>query len=522
MQEPLFDIPAADICAGPRAEPPAARDPKLKTVDRNQFRMLTLDVDTLVGADHKARCIWELTGRLDLSQFLVGIQSRSGQAGREHTDPRLLLAIWLYAYSEAISSAREVSRQMEYEPGLRWLSGLEVISHTTISEFRKAYRQPLDDLFTQLLALLEAAGHVDLEQVMQDGTKIQAQASASSFRRERTIQQRLETARQLVREFGDPDDEQKQSRRDAIRRRMAREKAERLEQAVAELKEIQKAKSGAAHQGEAKASLTEPEARFMKHGNGGSIVPSYNVQITTDSQAKVIVGFDVMQNSSDAGVSLKQVVENVAARLGEKPKQVVADGAYTGHSNIVKLAQMEVDLIGPVTDLQKRQAGARKSSGLAEEFARERFLRIGDEKALICPQGKRLDFIRINSKRGNAYEVYQAQGSDCRECAFHRQCCPKGFEKGRSVSVLIREKAEVVAFRAKMATEVAKAAYKKRGEIAETPYAWIKDKFGIKKLRLRGKVKASTEILWACLTYNVMQWMRLIWRKPEKVALQAL
>jgi transposase len=494
-------------------------DLKLKPVDRNQFRWLSLDVDTLVALDHKARAIWDLTGRLDLSQFLAGIQSRTGQAGREHSDPRLLVSIWLYAYSEAINSAREVSRQMEYEPGLRWLAALELLSHTTLSEFRKAHRQALDDLFTELLAALEAAGHVNLEQIMQDGTKVQAQASSSSFRREKTLQERLERARQIVKELGDPDEDEKQSRGDAIRRRTARERAERLEQALAEIKEIQSA-SAAANRAGAKVSVTEPEARFMKHGNHGGILPSYNVQITTDAQAKVIMGYQVTQNSSDAGISLPQVLEEVKVRLKRRPKQVVTDGAYTGHRNIVHLAQAGVDLIGPVADLGKRQAGARKSSGVAEEFAGERFLRTGEENRLVCPQGKHLGFVRINSKRGNIYEVYQAQGSDCRECASNQQCCPKGFEQGRSVSVLIREQPEVVAFRERMRTEAAQAAYKKRGEVAETPNAWIKEKFGMRKLRLRGKVKASTEILWACLTYNVMQWIRLVWRGSKHAGLQ--
>ncbi len=302
-QEILLAAPAA---AGPpeAGAEVAPAQPKLKAVDRNQFMMLTLDVDSLVPADHKVRAIWALTGKLDLSGFLVGIRSEVGRAGREHNDPRLLVAIWLYAYSESISSAREVSRQMEHEPGLRWLAGLEVINHTTLSEFRTAYREALDEVFTELLAVMEGAGLVDLEQVMHDGTKIQAQASASSFRREKTLRERLEKARRVVEELGQPDDEQKQTRREAARRRAARQQAEVLERAVLELGEIRNHKRSAEEKRAARVSLTEPEARPMKHGNDGGIAPSYNVQITTDAQQKVIVALGVNQCSSDADVSL--------------------------------------------------------------------------------------------------------------------------------------------------------------------------------------------------------------------------
>ena len=139
-QETMFEIAAAEgPWQAPRTEPEAP--PKLKVIDRNQFKMLTLDVNTLVAADHKVRAIWEITGNLDLSRFQEGIRSRQGQAGREHNDPRLLVAVWVYAYSQGISSAREVSRQMEHEPGLRWLAGLEVINHTTLSDFARITKQ---------------------------------------------------------------------------------------------------------------------------------------------------------------------------------------------------------------------------------------------------------------------------------------------------------------------------------------------------------------------------------------------
>ena len=66
-----------------------------------------------------------------------------------------------------------------------------------------------------------------------------------------------------------------------------------------------------------------------------------------------------------------------------------------------------------------------------------------------------------------------------------------------------------------METAAAKRIYKRRGEVAEFPNAWIKEKLGIRKFRLRGLAKAGMEAVWACLTYNVMQWIRLSWRKDE-------
>ena len=115
--------------------------------------MRTVDVEKLIEEDHSARSLWELVGRLDLSLYHA-IPSVEGHAGREHTDPQLLISVWLYAYSRGISSAREVARQCEFEPGFQWLCGLEAISHRTLSGFRFRNKAALDDLFVQVLGML--------------------------------------------------------------------------------------------------------------------------------------------------------------------------------------------------------------------------------------------------------------------------------------------------------------------------------------------------------------------------------
>ena len=64
-----------------------------------------------------------------------------------------------------------------------------------------------------------------------------------------------------------------------------------------------------------------------------------------------------------------------------------------------------------------------------------------------------------------------------------------------------------------METPAAKEIYLRRGEAAEFPNAWIKDKIGLRKFRVRGMAKAAMEAVWACLTYNVQLWIRLSWRR---------
>jgi hypothetical protein len=97
-------------------KPSTSPTARLVAIDRRQILLRTVDVENLIDENHSARSVWELVGRLDLTLYHAQIAAVEGHAGREHTDPQLLISLWLYAYSHGISSAREVARQCEFEP----------------------------------------------------------------------------------------------------------------------------------------------------------------------------------------------------------------------------------------------------------------------------------------------------------------------------------------------------------------------------------------------------------------------
>jgi transposase len=173
--------------------------PRLNTINRRQMVLRSVDVERLIDDDHSARLIWELVGRLDLSLYHAQIAAVEGQPGREHTDPQLLISLWVYAYSRGISSAREVARQCEFEPPFQWLCGLEPVSYRTLSGFRSEYKAGLDNLFVQVLGMLSAEGLITMERVTLDGTKIRANAGGNTFRRKEKIEAHLALAREQVR-----------------------------------------------------------------------------------------------------------------------------------------------------------------------------------------------------------------------------------------------------------------------------------------------------------------------------------
>jgi transposase len=483
----------------------APAKPRLKRVNRQQLVMRTWDLEKSIAGDHPARAIWAMVAQLDMRGLEATIKAVEGHAGQNALDPRVLAALWIYANSDGISSARELSRWCEYEPGCQWLTGLTDINYHTLSDFRVQHREALNQIFTQVLGILSADGLIELKQVMQDGTKIKANVASGTFHREQHLRQHLELARQQVEQLSDPNSEELSQRAAKARQRAEREKKERLELALKELEKLRSEKEPK-DRAEARVSTSDPEARKMKHNDGG-YAGSYNVQLATDAANSIIVGVGVTQDRHD-GDQLVAMIEQVEQNTGRVPEQVVADGAYTKNTNVDAMDDRGIDIIGPVGDDEVIKSCQRR--GVSPEFYPAAFQYEVETDSYRCPAGKALTLKESRQRNGRTEHNYQANSADCQACPFFKQCCPK--TRARWLTRVENSQA-VQAFRAKMATDEAQQIYKRRKQVAEFPNAWIKDKLGLRKFRLRGLVKVRTELIWACLTYNIQQWIRLCWKK---------
>ena len=496
---------------GPEAAP---AKPRLKMINRDQLLLRPTNIEELVTPDHEVRAIWEFTGRLDLSGYYESIEAVEGVAGREPFDPRLLVSLWIYATKDGVSSGREISRLCEYSPAYQWLTGMQPINHHTLSDFRVEHREALDGLFVDILGVLSAEGLISLERVMHDGTKIKACAGKDSFRREERLKEHLALAREQVAAMGDPRTAAEVSPRVAAgQARAAREQEQRLELALEELEKIRVAKKDEQAKEQARASQTDPEARIMKQANGG-YAASYNVQISTDAKAGVIVGIGTSQEGTDYD-ELEPAMDRIEKNLG-KPEQVVADGGFTSRSNIVAMADRGIDFIGSLQDT----AVIRDRRGIDPAFGPKAFFYDPAGNTYRCPAGKILYFQNKREQHGRTEFRYSARARDCQGCALKARCCPQNESKGRGI-IRGLEPAAVMAFRQKMDRVESKAIYRQRAGIAEFPNAWIKEKIGLRQFRCRGLSKVGMEALWACLTYNIQLWIRLKWR-PQWQALPVL
>jgi len=511
MENELQPVLLPEVRLWARAEVPSRQDrPKVRVqaIQRNQLLFRTVDVEQLVDPDHPVRAIWKLVGERDLRLFYDQIEAVEGRAGRPPHDPRLLISLWLYSYMQGIGSAREIEKRCGYQPAYQWLTGAEIVCAHTLSDYRTAHETALKDLAAQVLAVLAEEGMVDLQQVTQDGTKISASAGSDTFRRKPTLEKHLERARQRVEELSRQDSEVLSQRAIRAQQRAAQERLQRLQRALKELEALQKGCSEEEKKKKVRVSLTDPDARVLKHANGG-YGPSYNVQFTTDAKQTVIVGVQVSQAASDAE-QLQPAMEQLQQQSGQAPQQAIVDGNYTSRSNIVAMDHSHIDLIGPPPESKVQKETLYQIRGVQPQFRPEAFVWNAESNCYTCPAGKTLPYKKKQVLIGQTKYTYQAHKQDCRSCVHRGQCCPTSAS-GRSL-VRAEDGPQVRAFRAKMETEEAKTIYKKRGPVAEFPNLCVKERFGVRRFSVRGLTKVNTEAWWLLLTFNVQQWIRLCWK----------
>jgi transposase len=487
------------------------RKPRYVPIDRAQVFWGAVDVEELIPVGHRVRAIWELTGKLDFSDWETRIAAREGSAGRPCIEPRLLAAIWLYGYSIGVASARALSRMVETEPALRWLTGCNPINAHTLSDFRVEDKKRLDGLFTNLVMVLRRENLISLKIVTQDGTKVRARAGKESMHRQPTIERELEQARRHIEELDRQaqTDEAQDERRKAARTRAARECVERLETALKEVEKRQQQKP-AGERDEVRVSASEPEVSKMKHADG-SWMPSHNVQAVTDAKHKVIVEVSVTADGNDKQ-QLIPAMEKLSRRMGEKPESLLVDGGYVSRENVEAMAAQGIELIAPLQQSTAREAGALKTNGIDPEFGRSFFVWDAQRETFVCPAGQPMEKVKTRKHHGQLCEVYSG-GEHCAACRKVSQCCGHLKAGGPRQIERVLESPAMRAFIERMEQPEKQQLYKKRSAVAETPHMRWKGNWMWRRFSVRGLQKAAMEALWLAMAYNAQIWSRLI-REP--------
>jgi transposase len=408
--EGLFEnLPETPVAAGSKS----AGEARMREPVRDQIELRAVDLDSLIGADHPARAFWAYVQELDLRELDDAIKAREHTPGQAPPNPRLLLALWLFAVSEGVGSARALDRLCKYHDAYRWLCGGVNVNYHSLSDFRVAHPELLDRLLIEHVAALSAAGIIDLDEVAQDGLRVRAAAGASSFRREKTLRVELEKATSLLAQLKqeqDSDHDASNRRIKAARERAARERKERVEAALAKQEELKAererratTKKAEVAKREPRASTTDAQARNMKMADGG-FRPAYNCQISTAAGGQIAIAVDLDTTGSDRGL-VRPMLDELQRCYGRRPNRHLVDGGFNKNDDTEWAASIGVDIYGPpMNNKHKTDPYAPRSDDGAGVAAWR--------KRMDSPQGKEI------YKRRGLHERINAHFRQWRLCQF--------------------------------------------------------------------------------------------------------
>ena len=374
-------------------------------------------------------------------------QGARGVAGRDATDPELLVALWLYACIRGIGSARELARRCEESAPFRWLCGGVGGNHRMLSDFRTDHGEALDKLFRRVIATLVDQELVTASRVSQDGVRVRVRAGAGSFRREERLQKLLAESKQHVEQVRRQVEEPEKLSAEAVKKRAAQlraaeERQKRVEQAVAQLPDMKERqeetvrRTGQWERGQKirakqlRVSTSDPEAGVMKMANGG-YNPAFNVQLATDARSRAIVVEVTKEGSDSVGLS-ESMREQVERRSGCKVEQHLVDGGYLRNDDIERAHEQNVELLVP-------------------------------------PKGAR-----------------------------------KPENRGRELEPKLRDNAAVRSWKQRMGSDEGKEIYKQRAATSERVNADLRSYRRLTQFTIRGLHKARCVTLWCALAYNRM------------------
>jgi len=457
---------------------------KLLNADYRQKFLFAPTIENWVPDDHPVRLIRELIEHA-IERGGLDRDTPNSEEGRPEYAPSLLLKIWVYAYMLRLRSTRKAEWACKNVLPMVWLAGGLHPDHNTLSRFWHEHRRLVADFFRMTLGLALDLNMVGMVLQAVDGTKMQAcastsralnqpQAEALRERVERTI---VELEEQIAtNDAPEVGDESKLGH--ALRDRKRLKSA--IDAAITSWTDPRQ-----------KRALSEPDARMLIGAGIG-----YNAQAVVDAKHGIMVAQDVVTDANDQH-QLVPMLDKVHEELGRVAEQTVADGGYNTAQGLAEAAEREYEVI------VNRSADERK--GEKAEYHASHFLHDVAEDVVICPQNRKLEFVRVSRRSRQPYPVRVYRGVECGQCPVRASCTSS--VRGRVIEISPHHQA-VLANRRRREDAQNKKRLASRITFGERPFAVIKELLGIRRFRLKGRAGAALEWSFIGGVYNLLMLLR--------------
>lgn len=472
-----------------------------RTPNRFQRSLLPPAVEDYVLSNDPVRFYDAFVESLNLEE--LGIVTSQNKLGTPEYDPKTMIKILLYSYSYGFRSCRKIERALHHNLSFRWLAGDIKPNFRTIARFRKENA----DVITQFL---KKTGRVCLKLnliegnvLFADGTKIRANASIDqSFTAEKlekklaALDKKIDDLMQKI-ETIDEIEATKSSLVEMHKELGTKEKLkEKISQALADINKS----------GKKRINLTDKDSLNFKSRQGAHA--GYNAQVVTDEKHGLIVHAQTAEQNTDIGL-LNEVIEQANQNLGEKHdcQTACADSGYYKVDDLKALGDKGIEVIVP----SQRQACHQPQP---KSFTKEAFIYDEKSNTYTCPAGHQLD--RIHYQASKKADVYRIKGkSPCPECIFFGQCTssPQGRTINRMKNEVYKQQCTAV-----YASPAGQRTYKRRKEVAELPFGYIKRTLNGGHFLVKGVKAVNAELSLMASCFNIRRLITILGGVEEAIS----
>lgn len=499
--------------------------PVFKPYHQHQLMVFPPTFDEMIPQDHPVRVVNRIIDEIDIDSLLV--KYKGGGCSSYH--PRMLLKVLIYGYLVNIFSSRKLEAAIQENIHLMWLSGMEKPDHNTINRFRsERLRGVIKKIFAEVVLLMVESGHVDLQKVYTDGTKIEANANRYTFVWGKSLaaskkriagqlnefwQYTQKIARQEMKDttpttFNPTSSEQV---RDAIEKIEQALKGQDIEPKMrqklsyakrhwpAKMKEYKEKEDLLGQRNS--YSKTDPDATFMRmkedHMLNGQLKPGYNTQISTNNQ--IITNYSIHQTPSDFK-TLEPHLESFKELYGIMPSEVVADAGYGSEQNYSYLEKNEIEGFVKYAYFDKEIS----KTDTRGPFNVEGLYYNPNINCFFCPMGQPMPLIDQKTETTEAgYErkVSFYRALNCNGCPLRCSCNKTSDNRVVQVSHQGRELYKKA--KQRLLSEKGKYHRQKRPIDVEPVFGMIKHNKGFRKFNLRGLDKVTIEFGLIAIAHNL-------------------
>jgi len=408
-----------------------------------------------------------------------------------------MLKVIFYSYATGMTTTRGMEKRLGEDIVYQVLAANETIDHSTICNFLNRYRAEITEIFQELNYLLWKMGHIDMEFIAIDGTKIEANASrerVASIEEYRLIQsqmsERIEAWLEKAQEVGITEQEEKGLQRMQRKREKIDEVLEALKSEKIQVEE------------KTRIHLSDPDARLMRDKDRTYV--GYNAQAAVDGKNDFIVGQNVFQQAADAPLfqSMVEVVKEISDNE-LKNTEIAADAGYFSSENLNYGQQQDLNIYLP----EGKGEGGKKeiiSEGITSRDCKKEIE--GAMRRLICPGNQVMETTKArHHNAGKFYYFFSPRRNECDNCSLKQKCY--GNSKSAKTFKVKKEYFDTLLLQQqmnhKLSSPYGKSRLMARASTIEHVFGFIKEALSFRRFFHRGLQKVR--LIWSilCIAYNL-------------------